>query len=202
MNRPRLVAIGLNYVKAGGLSRNRELVVLAAQALAAGQKKIDFDAPDYGGTFYWHRLAAYVCVLVSSSWEIAGERVLVAGVDLLDDARTLGAAFDSIAYLEAVKCSPPWAKSEPTPDMRANCPRRFLETELRAIRPELLLVLGLTTPIGLCDSGAPFEPKPMRASWGTVTVVRVPHPSGFGDNKKAYVAKLAQNVRLWRGASG
>ncbi len=51
-------------------------------------------------------------------------------------------AWESCAFLEAVKCSPARGVSTPTDAMRRNCPTRYLTEELRVLSPRVLLGVG------------------------------------------------------------
>lgn len=198
----RVAVLGLNWRGWGGLRLAQEILPQVADVLRSGKKKAT-------GTLYWHRLAAYASLLVWSGWQVVNETVLFDGIDILSHPERLACAVESIAYLEAVKCSPPWRNSTPTREMRRECPGRFLRHELEALAPSAILRLGRGTPIGLGATNTPMRdldgstPKCTRVAtpWGQTLVVTVPHPTSYGGSRRSVVGQLGGLLRKFDGGN-
>lgn len=61
------------------------------------------------------------------------------------DRKDLAPLIDTVAFLQAVKCSPGSARSNPTEAMRQRCPPFLLKRELAILRPRVVLLLGRST---------------------------------------------------------
>lgn len=56
--------------------------------------------------------------------------------------QALAPTWASCAFFEAIKCSPGTTRSQPFPEMTANCPPLLLVKELAVLRPRVVLLLG------------------------------------------------------------
>jgi hypothetical protein len=99
-------------------------------------------------------------------------------------------AYERVARVQAVKCSPTHNRSQPTKAMRVNCPERFARRELELLAPGVLIALGR-------DAEAAIELLG-EASWGEhrdkfhrgkitlaqseIDVLALPHPASHGDS--------------------
>ena len=55
----KLLVLGINMNNYGGYYAETMLANYSIKAIAKGKRKINFDAPGYSGTFFWHRIPAY-----------------------------------------------------------------------------------------------------------------------------------------------
>jgi len=81
-----------------------------------------------------------------------GEPFVGRSGDVLDEGlRTVGLARADVRITNCVRCRPP-ENRDPTADERANC-RGYLEAEIRAVDPELVVALGKVPAEHLLERG-------------------------------------------------
>lgn len=104
----------------------------------------------------------------------------------------LAGYFDDIARVQVVKCSPLDDRSNPSSEMNANCPPRFLLAELNILKPRVLIVFGgaakeaALRAIRTIDSVGPHWPhktsggygrRESQVGWGRLDVLSMWHPT-------------------------
>lgn len=127
-----VVTVGINLREASGLYIEYEIASGQLDALSAGHEKPH-------GSWWAYRSARSAAAVLQS---ISGHH------DALDVANpvTLAAVLDQTARLQAVKCSSKdGTSSARTPEMRSNCPSRYLKRELAALRPRAIVSFGQET---------------------------------------------------------
>ncbi len=197
---PRLVGLGLNLVTWGGPGALSDLIRAAGDLLAKGKKR-HFANSGYGGSVFYHRLATYASLLLFDDWKITDCGVTRNGRKVEDDFDRLQDALTKLAYCEAIKCSPPWRGSVPRPPMRERCPQLLLAHELRVLEPDIVLVIGKSTPTSLpigvaSKSAGAVSESVIPTNWGRIRLVRVPHPASNGGSAMKVVQDLARICRM------
>ena len=203
----RLLVVGLNLNEAGGLAELEREVRLAQGDLRRGAKRIDFDAPGYAGTLFWHRVAAYSCLWLDQGefsrnhWHIEGEEVMVGDRPLAESTDALDEVWYRLALTEAIKCSPDGDRSSPSDAMRSECPPRFFAKEMAIVAPKALMVIGKETLplLGLEDLtlSAASEDGAVRLFEATyegrrLRVMNVVHTAAYGGSAKAIILNMAK----------
>jgi len=183
----RLVAIGLNLHGHGGLFSVHKHLVQVQFLLKAKHTRMHFGAEGYGATMTFHRLAAYCLMATRTDWEVRDSQLWLGESPLLQDWDALAGGLNSVAFLNAVKCSPDWERSTPTDQMRQRCPLRFLQHELHILQPKALLVLGTDNfdhlrlrPCGESTKSEDSSSRVLRCTLPngiTVPVANVTHPA-------------------------
>lgn len=204
-SRSRLAVLALNLNGDGGLFSLHWLIANAQSIFMTGCKKTHFGAEDYSGTLFFHRLAAYSLLAVRSDWNFSEGEVWLGESRLVDNFEALSDILNSIAFLEAIKCSPAGGRSSPTRSMWSQCPRRFLISELRTLAPRTILVLGKETLTALpMETGSPVaeaENSLIRLyrstiEGGEVSLINVVHPAyPRGGSAESLVSDLARLLR-------
>ena len=202
----RLVAIGLNLHGHGGLFSVHKHLVQVQFLLKAKHTRMHFGAERYGGMTF-HRLAAYCLMTTRTDWEVRDSKLWLGESPLLQDWDALAGGLNSVAFLNAVKCSPDWERSTPTGQMRQRCPLRFLQHELRILQPKALLVLGMETLAAI-----PFDfdkreelarsvdssSRVLRCTLPdgiTVSVANVVHPTAYGGCAEEVAVNLGRLLK-------
>jgi Uracil DNA glycosylase superfamily len=148
--------------------------------LAKGQRRI------HRSNFIWGATAVLAMVLHSVRGQTPPARI---GADGRIEA------LNATARLQAVKCSPLHQfqpRSSPTPEMVRHCPPRYLENEIKTLRPSVLVCFGKPPRDALIAFGAMGLDSARNVRRGRITVAgseidlfAVPHPSAFGRFKEA-----------------
>ncbi len=197
----RLAVVGINLHQAGGLMSLLEMGIHVQSVFLSGQKKVHFGVEEYNGTLFWHRLAAYAAILTRPDWTLSDGEVRLGGKPLADDLEALAGTMNSLALVEAVKCSPDWDHSTPNEPMWACCPSRYLKDEIVILAPRTVLILGKSV-LGVL----PFEmSQPVAQSgdgnvrlyrcetgWGKILVANVIHPTAPGGADGRLAGQLAE----------
>jgi uracil-DNA glycosylase family 4 len=113
---------------------------------------------------------------------------------------------DDVFYVEAVKCRPrssdPW---RPTERVRIPC-KVFLDQQLAAVEPSLVLALGVTATLSCVEvaAGSTMRPRPLSrvvgrifawdAPWGECIIVPLYHPSSANNPRAAANKRLLMRV--------
>jgi hypothetical protein len=98
-------------------------------------------------------------------------------------------AYDRVARVQAVKCSPTRNSSRPTKAMRLNCPKRFACRELALLRPGVLVALGgdaraaieLLGKASWTEHGNQFHRGKITMAQSAIDVLALPHPASHGN---------------------
>lgn len=125
----RILVVGTNFNGGGGFGAHWDICRSHIQAMRSGR-------PGHHGRPYAARVMSAVRAIRESrvgtldpGWRPPGYE------ELADD-------WESVAYLQAVKCAPATARSEPFPEMYDACPSLTLMPELDVLRPRVMIVLG------------------------------------------------------------
>ncbi|MEA2377735.1 MAG: hypothetical protein QOD13_1642 [Thermoleophilaceae bacterium] len=125
----RILVIGTNFHDQGGLGAHWDICRSHISAMTAGK-------PGHDGRPYAARVMSAVRAVRESrakrldeAWEPPPH------TELADD-------WESIAYIQAVKCAPGTARSAPFRDMYEQCPSLTLMPELEALAPRVVILLG------------------------------------------------------------
>lgn len=201
----RIVAIGENLNGYGGLNALVELAEEAKELIAQGRIRVRFHAAvdQYAGSFLWHRLGCYSAAVAEHfgsyrpHWGDAG----------YPTAEDVSKAYDFIAYLEHVKCSPIGQKSKPTSAMWEHCGVHILRRELELLRPSHLLVFGVSNNAWymrerVLDSGfdtsacvGAVQRASGRIGGHPVSIWIVPHPQSYGGSSRQILDDLKRVFR-------
>ncbi|MGO9956201.1 MAG: hypothetical protein ACLP50_09525 [Solirubrobacteraceae bacterium] len=121
---------------------------------------------------------------------------------LVDDSRELVNVLDSIARVQAIKCSVSDHRSTRTPAMRANCPPRYLPRELALLKPSVLISLGdepwsAMEPFVVDEPvwGDHFSRSILAMDGAIVEMFWLHHPSGPNELWKSSLQLLIENLR-------
>lgn len=205
-NKNKIVFLGINPNEDGGLEELSVLVNAAREKLNHDKVKVDFgyhypDGRKYKGTFLWHRIAAYSKMVNGAL--VCGNKDVDSMLKLLKDENLLpknvANEFDNIAFLNHIKCSPHGERSQPTDRMWENCGRHILLAELKILRPQWIVVLGvgdnmwaflknvLANDVESIEAG--FKCCITKAFNTKTKVIAVPHPAApaGGASKKHYL---------------
>jgi len=166
--RGRVCAVAINHNRYGGIGANWWVVRgHIHERLGRGKR-----------TLFPFRVGQYLAaVLCSAGGTTPAERELV--------PEAAAQAWESSAFLEAVKCSPAWRRGTPTRTMVANCPPEYLRAELELLRPSRIVGVGAVARAGL-EAAIPLEVTDSRSGLvravGTLAGVEVEaflmgHPS-------------------------
>jgi len=195
----RLAALGQNYHGYGGLLSAHHLFIDLINRLQKGYKTM------HKGSTLFHRLAVYATLMIRSDWRIEGEDVFMGESRLVDSFEALADSLNHIVFLNAIKCSPHWERSEPTHPMFDNCPKKFLVKELEILSPKILLVLGKRTldtiPKQNCKTvekaeDSQSEIHQTELTNGPVVVFKVVHPAARnGGNAESIILNAAKLLR-------
>jgi hypothetical protein len=125
----RILVIGTNFHNEGGLGAHWDTCRSHIAAMNAGK-------PGHDGRPYAARVMSAVrAVRESRAGRLDETWVPPANAELADD-------WQSVAYVQAVKCAPTTARSEPFAEMYAECPALTLIPELEALTPRVVILLG------------------------------------------------------------
>ncbi len=98
------------------------------------------------------------------------------------------AAYERVARVQAIKCSPTHNRSQPTKAMQVNCPERFARRELELLAPGVLIALGgdAKAAIGLLGEASwsehrdQFHRGKIALAQSESDVLALPHPTSRG----------------------
>ena len=201
----RLATIGVNLNGYGGLDALVDLTEEAKEKISDGWRKVRFGAEykDYSGSFLWHRLGSYSTAfaeffdLIKATW----------GDDGYPEVEDVSSAFDFIAFLEHIKCSPIGENSKPTAAMWENCGAHILRQELLLLKPAHILVLGTS------DNSSNLHDMVFDSGWqdcvqigevlrakgkiggSPVTIWVVRHPTSYGGASNSIVQDLRKALQ-------
>lgn len=170
-----VAVLGINLREASGLFVEYEIAFGQFDCFEAGREK------PHGSWWAYRSTRAAAAVLRS-----------IAGDDQLDvqDPVALGPMLDATARMQSVKCSPKdGARSERTPEMKANCPSRYLIRELSVLRPRVLVSFGREAwdaVAGIAEikesvCGDHFSRSEVRIDDLAFEMLWLHHPSSMGD---------------------
>lgn len=145
----RIVVLGENLNDFGGLDAHWDLCRGYAENLRAG-------LPAKGSRVFGERAGLYAWAVAQSldgKTDESGPR---------PGRPAVGDAWDGVAFLESVKCSPSQPRSEPFPEMWSECVDLLLIDELRVLRPRTVLLLGRSR---LRDAVRPLLRELMELEW-------------------------------------
>lgn len=134
-----LVAIGVNFNGGGAIDLADQYVRDAKAEIEMDRKRVYFEEGDYGGTMFWYRLGCYAALFARAS----GLMAIRYESDGYPTGESISRAFEYIAFLNQIKCSPPRNDARPTAAMWRNCGQHVLTDELRLLKPRSIMVLGL-----------------------------------------------------------
>lgn len=118
-----VAGVGINFNQYGGLGGHWWIRNEERKLLLAGRRRL-----------FSYRAGSYLAMIGASR---AG-----AVVEEVPSTESVAAAWDAAAFLEAVKCSPATGVGQPTETMWANCPPRYLATELQRLAPSAIVAIG------------------------------------------------------------
>lgn len=196
----KLLVIGINMNNYGGYRAEEYLAEGATKEILEGHRKIRFGNPDYAGTFYWHRIPAYVVLflekekLLTAKWE----------EDDFPSNEDVSLAFKYFAITNQIKCSPIGNRSKPTYQMWGNCGNFILREEIKIIKPHKILICGkdnfdyfnknvLDKPCNLKQYNLAYK------GFGEINsqlieIYKVPHPTSFGGNSVEIMYSLKNAI--------
>ncbi|MGH2853406.1 MAG: uracil-DNA glycosylase family protein [Solirubrobacteraceae bacterium] len=160
----------------------------AIEVLEQGQRK------PHGSWFAYRSMATALAALASLDGHDPVEQPTP------QDAAT---AYERVARVQAVKCSPTHDRSRPTQAMMLNCPERFARRELEMLDPGVLVALGgdAKAALGLlgeaswsehCDQ---FHRGTVVLAGSDVEVLALPHPASHGSRWATGQQELVASVR-------
>ncbi|MHC1693998.1 MAG: hypothetical protein AB9835_01710 [Eubacteriales bacterium] len=140
----RIAVLGMNPNEDGGLDQLDILINAAVRELLHGRMKINFgyvfDSGDrkgqkYADSLLWHRIPAYVKALKAGLVCFDGD--LCVESSMMDTKnftpQLVADEYDSLAFINHVKCSPLGDRSAPTNKMWELCGKHILLEELRIL---------------------------------------------------------------------
>lgn len=169
-----VVVLGINLREASGLYVEYEIARRQLERLRAGHMKAH-------GSWWAYRSTRSAAAVLRS---MAGNPDL----DVADPVELAG-TLDETSRLQAVKCSSKdGARSARTPEMKSNCPPRYLRRELAVVRPAALISFGqeawrAVEVIGKIDEsvgGEDFSRSTVRVDEVSFEMVWLHHPSSVG----------------------
>lgn len=201
----KLLVLGINMNNYGGYNAETMLANYSIKAIAKGKRKINFDAPGYPGTFFWHRIPAYVVAflenanLMKPSW----------ADDDFPSKEDVVKAFEYFAITNSIKCSPKLSeekdKSKPTGGMWENCPPFILKEEIRVLEPNKILICGNSDNFRyfnqkVLDSPGIYKNYSLtlkglgQIDGREIEIFVVPHPTSRGGNKVDIMYSLINSL--------
>lgn len=187
-----VAVVGLNINHAGGWwSITEEYAIKADEfpSLESGRRAMG------NHSMFAYRCAATVMAVLASS---DGKAPIES-----PDPREAPAAFERVALLQAVKCSPLGDASRPTRKMCVLCPPRYMARELAVLKPGVVVTLGRDARWATEQAGdAEWETAIASYARGTLTLGEhrsqlffVPHPaarrgSRWSDGQTALLGDL------------
>lgn len=183
----RLVLVGESFNDHGGWNSAEKIVEWVIPKLAAGVKRMNFDAPGYRGSLFQHRAATYAGIWLAA---LGHGRI------------PIGELYRHVAFTNQVKCVPRTTAtqpSRPTKAMWAACGQHVLAGELAAMEARRILVLGTSANAGGIRQNVWTDLRSVRRD-GAVELLRapdgrealvVPHPAARGGAAHA----IADQVR-------
>jgi len=125
----RILVVGTNFNSWGGLGSHWDTCRSHIDAMRAG-------GPGKNGGLYSARaMSAVRAVRDGRAGHLVEGWQPPPNADLADE-------WQSVAYLQGVKCAPTTVRSKPFDDMYVECPSLTLMTELRILRPSVVIVFG------------------------------------------------------------
>lgn len=212
----KILVLGINPNEDGGIDQLSKLIEYSKDAMAKGKTKLNFgyvydDGRKYSGTFLWHRMAAYTkAIKIGESHKEESLSKLEGLISQeVFSPENVYREFDSIAYLNHIKCSPLNERSTPTSAMWKNCGKHLLSKELKILKPKWLIVLGSGDNIyrlnenilgssELNKIGSISYLKTREFGCDT-NIIALPHPAapGCGANRK-YYGEIIDTVQLMK----
>lgn len=206
----KMLVIGINMNGHGGYNAEAGLAQYSKEAILQGKRKINFDndPADYAGTFYWHRIPAYIAAFLENANIIK----TIWGKDGFPLKEDISKAFDYFSITNSVKCSPrslsgiPKDKSKPTYSMWENCISFILKEEIKILKPEKILICGNSDNAfyfnqKILDSPCEFKKhENVQKGFGTIDgrnleIYIVPHPTSFGGNSAEIMYSLRKILK-------
>jgi hypothetical protein len=206
----KMLVIGINMNGYGGYDAEIGLAEYSKEAILQGKRKINFDndPADYAGTFYWHRIPAYIVAFLEN------EKIMSPkwGNDDFPSKEDTSKAFDYFAITNSIKCSPrplpdiPNDKSKPTNKMWENCGNFLLKEEIRILKPEKILICGTSDNSfyfnhKILDNPCKFKKhKHVQKGVGKIDgreldIFVVPHPTSFGGNSIEIMYSVIKSLK-------
>ena len=194
----KLLILGINMNEYGGYYAESSLVGGAIRELSMGRRKINFNNPNYGGTFFWHRVPAYAVLFA----ELLAKIEATWCNDGFPSKEDLVKVFDYISITNQIKCSPIGKKSEPTYQMWEKCGNFILKEEIRILDPSYILICGNNSNAGFFNNKVLDKPIEDLKSFGyaqsgiglldgkAIQICIVPHPTSYGGNNSEILFSL------------
>lgn len=135
----KLLVVGINFNEAGGEGATVDLVEGARAEMREGHWK-HFRNPSYSGTPFYSVTGCYV-VAIAEAAQFLKPSIGDNGLPSLEDIEKV---FDFVAYTPQVKCNPMGAAGSPTTAMWSNCGRHVLRAEIEVLKPDTVLVVGVS----------------------------------------------------------
>jgi len=190
-----LVSLNLNNAKASG----RDWWTIGVEYAIAEHA---FDAFEHGkrssqkSPFAYRVMATAQAVLASRD-----------GVDPVEEPapQEAAVAYERVARIQAIKCSPADDYSRPSPAMRVNCPGRFARRELDVLAPGVIVAFGVVAraTIGLLgvttweEDREHFHRGKLAVADAEVDAFALAHPTDRrGPMWKAGQAELVSSLRV------
>lgn len=112
-------------------------------------------------------------------------------------------AYERVARVQAVKCSPTHDRSRPTKAMGLNCPERFARRELEMLGPGVLVALGgdAKAAVGLLGEAvwsehrSQFHRGKITLAQSEIEVLALPHPASRGSRWTTGQQELVASLR-------
>jgi hypothetical protein len=193
----KMLVLGINMNSHGGYDAATGLAEYSKEAVLNGKRKINFDndPSDYAGTFYWHRVPAYIVAFLENesimkpTWKSDG----------YPSNEDTSKAFNYFAITNSIKCSPRKLssiqndRSKPTNQMWENCGGFILKEEIKILKPEKVLICGTSDNASyfinkVLDSPCDFNTNKLvqnglgKIDGRELEIFIVPHPTSFGGN--------------------
>jgi hypothetical protein len=181
----------------------RYLGCRARENFAVGRKVL-FKGKKNGGTRVWYQIASYAATWLATAGFLAKSWSKEEGVP----KAALAEAFDWIAIVQHVKCSPLENRSNASDAMWGQCGAYVLKGELEVLAPKRLIVAGVRRNAGAIRARVlvgGWQAKPALAVEGTkmslsletrgsVAMAVVPHPASHGGTSRKLVAAFRDLV--------
>lgn len=216
----KIAFLGINPNEDGGLFQAYKLIEEAKKEMLEGITKVNFGyvhasgvriGKKYKGTFLWHRMAAYTKSIKSALSCDPDDLMKAYELNNIEnfEPQKVANEFDSIVFLNHIKCSPLNERSKPSSKMWENCGGNVLLEELKILRPEYLILLGTGDNLWalihhtLKEHNLSFsEYKEMKYINTTVLgfstkIIAIPHPAApAGGANTAYYKDIFDIVQI------
>ncbi len=191
----RVLIVATNFNDFGGLDANWTACRSHMNSLSAGKRGAGGRAFAAGAMRYLNlALASHEDCLPKTGWEDPPH------ADLAE-------LMNRCAMVQAVKCAPGSARSDPSGAMRRNCPPFLLKEEIAILAPRVVLVLGRTTvrdPIRemlLIEWESGEHPGSMERDWfrmepdgERIQMFSLNHPSGRPNNIAKSLCEMHESL--------